>query len=525
MDEDAETLEQLQTTLQREGYSVLVAADGHAALQLAKRTKPNLIVSDLLLAGLDSYEVWRLIRMDKDIPQMPILVTSALSIPPRDVPWRPNPNAEWRLLSYDAFLPKPIDLRRFARVVKKLLQPEHAKAIPGGPSVTIAIEDKDFRSKLTTILADHDFEVETPASLGQSSKLLAASPPAVLLLDYRNQDESVRNIIAQTKKFTPNTVIILIIDPACETEAELLTDCDGFLRPPLHQTETVAAINQVVERCWMSRRTELLSTQLITTNRDLRDAQHVLRAQNEELQYVNAELKKLDSLKETFTGMVVHDLRTPLASIFGTLSFLSTDPDLELSDTNKNLLTGAMAAANQLVRLTETLLEGQRLEKGHLELDNEPFDFPTVADVSVRQLSSLLTMHQLEVQTIIPDNLPLVYADPHISQRILENLLDNAIKFSPRGSTVTLRTALEEEFIKVSIEDEGPGIPKDQQEAIFEQYAQLQNSANSSSRGGFGLGLTFCNLATQAMGGSIWVESDGKSGTKFLFTVPIYEED
>jgi signal transduction histidine kinase len=134
-------------------------------------------------------------------------------------------------------------------------------------------------------------------------------------------------------------------------------------------------------------------------------------------------------------------------------------------------------------------------------------------------------MHQLQVECIFPDNLPTAFADAHISQRIVENLLDNAIKFSPPNSTITVKVSAAENMVITSITDEGPGIPKDRQQEIFDRFAQIKNAASPSTRAGFGLGLTFCNLATQAMGGSIWVESDGESGTTFLFTLPIYEDE
>ncbi len=525
MDEDAETLEQLQTVLQREGYQVLVAADGYAGLRLTRTAKPDLIVSDLLLAGLDGYEVWQILRTDEKTPRIPILAVSAMTIPPRNEPWRPNPNVEWRLLYYDAFLPKPVDLQRFVRVVNKLLHPDQAETIPGGPSVMIAIEDKEIQNNLVAILKAHDFGVETRVSLAKSMKSVSAFPPAILILDYRDCNELVRNFITQIKKSVPGIVIILVTAPSKKTEPDLLQQCDGFLSLPLHPTYIVTIINQVSELCTMRRRTEMLSNKLMATNRDLLDTQQALSSQNKELKHINAQLRELDSLKEKLTGMVVHDLKAPMAAVLGALSFLSTDPDLVLSNTNESLLTGAMAAANQMTRLIETLLEGQRLEDGHLELETEPFDFPTVVDVSLHQISPLLTLHQLKIETMIADDLPLACADPQISQRILENLLDNAIKFSPPDSTITIKVSHEQNFIKVSIEDKGPGIPKEQQTEIFKRYAQIKNAAKPSVRRGFGLGLTFCHLATQAMGGSIWVESDGESGTTFLFTLPIYEGD
>ncbi|MBI1879942.1 MAG: response regulator [Chloroflexi bacterium] len=525
MDENPDTLEQLQTMLQRAGHNVLVTVDGHAALRIAQSRKPDLIVSDLLLAGLDGYQVWKAFRTDKANAGIPILVISALTIPASNEPWRPSPNAEWQLLSYDAFLPKPVDLRRFVRVVQKLLNPANAHAIPGGPSTIVAVEDKEVQSTLATILAQNDFGVETPASLNEALQLAKAVPPAALLLDYRTSNEAVIKFILQTRRFVPNTVIILVIDPLGAFEEELITLCDGFLTTPLHPARTVATINNILDHVSMQRRAKAISAQLIMTNQDLLDIQQVLQAQNEELQHINNQLRELSHLKETLTGMVVHDLKAPLGAVLGAINFLITDPDLDLNSTHARLLTAATAAGDQLLRLTETLLEGQRLEDGHLKPDTEPFELPALIDVSLHRVSPLLTMHQLQVECIFSDNLPTALADPHISQRIVENLLDNAIKFSPPNSTITIKVTSDGEMITISIADAGPGIPKDRQQEIFDRFAQIKNAASPSMRAGFGLGLTFCNLATLAMGGTIWVESDGESGTTFLFTLPIFRDE
>jgi signal transduction histidine kinase len=478
-----------------------------------------------LLAGLDGYQVWKAFRADKENAPVPILVTSALNIPANNEPWRPSPNAEWQLLSYDAFLPKPVDLRRFVRVVKKLLLPAQASTIPGGPSAIVAIEDKQIQSALATILSQNDFGVETPTTLGEALQLAKAVPPAALLLDYRLPSDAVKKAILQTRKFVPNSVIIVVVDPTGELEEGLETLCDGFLSMPLHPIITAATINRILDHVSMQRRVKAISTQLIVTNQDLLDTQQVLQAQNEELVHINNQLRELSHLKETLTSMVVHDLKAPLGAVLGAINFLITDPDLNLTSTHARLLTAATAAGDQLLRLTETLLEGQRLEEGHLKPDTEPFELPTLIDVSLHRVSPLLTMHQLKVECVFPDALPTVFADPHISQRIIENLLDNAIKFSPPSSSITINVRIAENMVVTSITDEGPGIPQDRQQEIFDRFAQIKNAATPSMRAGFGLGLTFCNLATQAMGGSIWVESDGESGTTFLFTLPIYEDE
>ncbi len=528
MDTDAETLEQLQTVLQRQGYYVLVAADGYAALQLAERARPRLIVSDLVLAGLDAYEVWVKINRSKSEPRVPVLVVSALNLLPAGTPWRSNSGSKWQLLAYDAFLPKPVDLRRFLRLVKKLTTPEQADAVPGGPAVLLAVEDRSLQAELARILAAEDFEVDTPENLPRAEQLLLKNlPPAVIVFSYTGQDDELRRVVVETRKRAPGTAIVLLAEPHQTVNPDIAVECHGILARSTDPAYVVSTINQVIEYHNLQRRVELLSRQVLEATQELAETRHIMQAQNEELQLVNAQIRELADLKETLTGMVAHDLRTPLSAVLGALSFLFTDPDVKLSSVAETLMTGAMAAGQQMVRLTETLLDGQRLEQGRLQPDIEPFHLPTVIDVSLQQATPLLTMHRLTVDTVFPDEeLPLALADPHLSQRILENLLDNAIKFSPRDDRIEIGVKHEGDFLKVWVADHGPGIPKEEQASVFELFTQLKKEEGAGkSRTGFGLGLHFCRLATEAMGGKIWLESDGQTGTTFVFTLPVFREE
>jgi signal transduction histidine kinase len=524
MDEDAETLEQLQTALLRERYHVLAAVDGDAALRLATTANPNLIVSDILLAGLDGYEVWKRLRANKSTAHIPILVTSALTIPRSNKPWRPTPDTEWQLLTYDAFLPKPIDLPRFVRVVEKILYPGKAADIVGGPSVLLVTEDDVIKSQLVALLRRHDFGVKVAPSFAEALRAVRAIAPAALILDYRSPTTTIKKQIIQFRKLVPTLVIILIVDPEKEFDSDLQDYYDGLMNLPLHPLHTITHLNGVLELHNMRRRTQALSTGLITTNRNLHDIEQMLNAQNQELAYTNARLRELDSLKEMFSSMVVHDLKSPLASILGALNFLQSDISPE-DTTHQHLLDGSIAAGHQMLRLIETLLERQKLEEGKLKPDAEPVSYARVIDSCIQQITSLLTLHRLNLVRLIDDNLPLVYADLGISQRVLENLLDNAIKFSPKNSTITVGAKpYNDQYIIVSVADNGPGIPIEQQQRIFDRYTQLETTS-SSGRSGFGLGLTFCHLAVQGMDGAIWVESDGLTGTTFLFTLPTYKEE
>jgi signal transduction histidine kinase len=520
MDTDPYILEQLQGVLRRDNYNVSIAADGNAALRLVNSQKPDLIISDLLLAGLDGYMVWETIRKTSEIP---ILAVSALIMPPAHKPCQLTPDGEWQTLYYDACLPKPVDLGRFVRVVRKLINPKKYASLPTGSSVVVAIEDIELRVEIAKILEGHNFGVKLPETFSEILRLVRGVPPAALILDYRQQNEMVRELIFQIKRLVSNTAIMLITAPDT-VDDELQIAIQGIIPTPLHADYSATVIKMILETTSNQQRNQALTHQLITTSKNLMESQQALRAQNEELQHINEQLRELDKLKESFTGMVVHDLKSPLSAVLGAINFTLIDPRLSLNDRNEGMLQGAMGAGNQMLRLIETLLEGQRLQDGRVELDVEPFAWIDIITESLHNISPLLTLHRLEAKILVSNDLPLVYADPHLSQRILENLLDNAIKFSPRDTAITIEATIEDKFIKMNVQDFGPGIPKEQQKEIFNRFAQLKNSDRTVSRAGFGLGLAFCHQATEAMGGSIWVESDGTSGTTFHFTLPIYEE-
>jgi len=521
MDSDAQTLEQLQGVLRRDNYNVLIAADGHAALQLIRTKKPDLIISDFLLAGLDGYKVWQMIREDEATTSIPILAVSSLNLASaNEVPIIGLASV---VALYDDFLPKPIDLGRFTRLVQKLLSPIENQNLPTGPSVMIAIEDSPLCRELTEILTAYNFGVELVASYEAVEKAIYKTRPAILLLDYRQPNPTVHKFAIQIKRNIPSMTIVFVAT-SMTMAADLEAIYAGLICSPFHPEYVARILTQVLALDTLRQQNQMLSHQLIRTNQNLIESQQSLLAQNEELSYVNEQLRELDQLKENFMGMVVHDLKSPLSAVLGAIDFTLIDPRVTLVDKNVTMLNGAIAAGKQMLRLIQTLLEGQRLEEGRIELELEPFDVPDLAAESLEHIATLLTLHHLKADLDMRDDLPSVYADPYMSQRILENLLDNAVKFSPRNTTITISATYDTRFVTVNVADEGPGIPSEQQSEIFNRFSQVKNNDTLVHRAGFGLGLAFCYQATQAMGGRIWVESDGEAGTKFCFTLPIYDE-
>jgi signal transduction histidine kinase len=258
------------------------------------------------------------------------------------------------------------------------------------------------------------------------------------------------------------------------------------------------------------------------TNRRLLETKQALQGQNEELQVTNERLRLLHDAKQTFASMVVHDLRTPLSAIMGALTLLQIDRTLELSVRQEETIGGALAAGRQLVRLTDTLLDLQRLEAGQMPLSLEPTDANNLIEASLQQMAPMLEVQEVSTHTELEEDLPSLYVDWLVTQRVIENLLDNAIKFTPPGGQITLRTCLEDNSVILSVQDTGPGIPDDQKQLMLDRFQQMP-LGNLTLQPGFDLGLAFCKLATDAMKGRIWVTSEVGHGSTFSLAFPTHE--
>jgi signal transduction histidine kinase len=170
-------------------------------------------------------------------------------------------------------------------------------------------------------------------------------------------------------------------------------------------------------------------------------------------------------------------------------------------------------------RLVDTLLDTSRLESGEAHLDLKETHIARLIQTAITALALSSIQKDIYFHTRVQDNLPTVMLDTERVERVVSNLLDNAVKYTPRG-TITIAAALEEDHIVVSINDMGPGIPLKEREHIFARFTQVEGE--ETRRRGFGLGLRFCYLAVQAHGGEIWVETgDDGVGSKFVFTLPV----
>jgi signal transduction histidine kinase len=228
------------------------------------------------------------------------------------------------------------------------------------------------------------------------------------------------------------------------------------------------------------------------------------------------EQKKKDqiiSLKDEFIGMVSHELRTPLTVIMGAI-YTVIAPRVPKQD-KRQLLKDALASTEELANIVENLLELSRAQSNRLDITKEVMDMRQAAREVVSKLSKRIDKRRLIVEMT---GLPKLTADPLRIKRILYNLAENAMKYSPEGCAVTVFARADHDEIVVGVKDHGIGISPQDQAKLFKPFERLDMSPQIK---GIGLGLIVAERLVQAHGGRIWVESAPGKGSTFYFTLPL----
>ncbi len=233
------------------------------------------------------------------------------------------------------------------------------------------------------------------------------------------------------------------------------------------------------------------------------------------------ERKKLEQLKDEFIGLVSHELRTPLTVIMGSLNTVLSESEHLTQTEVMQLLQDAALETESLSYLVDNLLELSRFQAQQLHLYAEPIDIHKSVQNTLDKVRRQTSSHKFSVA--IPKGLPLVNADPLRVERILYNLLDNAVKYSPPESQIKVTARAESEAIVVGVSDQGSGISVQDQMKLFGPFQRLEQGKLDRAKG-VGLGLMVCRRLVEAHGGRIWVESEPGLGSTFFFTLPFQRQ-
>ncbi len=355
----------------------------------------------------------------------------------------------------------------------------------------------------------------------QLQALLDAMEEGVLMLD-KNGRILLCNPVAANLLHTPATQ--LLNHPLAETHlarigytaTSLATLCQqlqsGKIPTPRHTEYDIPADTPYQKR-WFIR----AEAPVFTNNKQVLGWLMLFRDITEE--------KELAERRADLTRMIVHDLRNPLTTMASTLNLAQRHINSAVSNNVHELLMAASTSCADLLDMVDSLLDVTRMESGQLIIEAEPMRLPPLVTQVIARLQPLAHARGITLTCTCPPDLPPIWADAELVRRILINLLDNALKFTPAGGTVNGRflpepapTPEHEPGIRGIIEDTGPGIPPEFRTKVFDRF--MHTNPGGAQVRGTGLGLTFCKLAIEAHNGRIWVEDAPGGGSRFIFTLP-----
>jgi PAS domain S-box-containing protein len=285
---------------------------------------------------------------------------------------------------------------------------------------------------------------------------------------------------------------------------------------------------------WLEKRVEERTLELTKSNAQLKKKinehkrivgeLHIelerLQKSQKRIELQNMRLKKLDQMKSNFLNITSHELRTPIASIKGYIEVLLMSTLGPITEEQKQGLEVALRNVTQLDHLIQDILDISRLESGTMKFTPEKAKIERIIDDATDTIQSSAERKQIRITKEIEQGMPDLVVDQERIKQVLTNLLNNAIKFSPEKSPITVRAKKESDDVLVEVQDLGRGIPKSKQKKIFELFYQV-DSGMDKKFGGSGLGLAISRGIVLSHGGTIWVESEANKGSTFRFTLPI----
>ena len=360
-------------------------------------------------------------------------------------------------------------------------------------SILIVDDRPENLRLLSAMLEQTGYAVRSSTSALRALAVARREPPALILLDMRMPEMDGLAVCRELKADPALQVIpVIFISALAETEDKIKAFQAGgidYITKPFQEAEVLARV----------------TTHL------------ALHRQKAELEVFNQRLKELESLRDSLTHMIVHDMRGPLSVINGHLGMIRLFESANLSGEVRDSLSAIQAGTTRLTRMVAEMLVVSKLEAGLLNLKLKPRNLVALA----RQLVAdhRVDSDRLAVQiNLMASPEPLtVSLDGELIERVLQNLLGNALKFSPGGSAIELQLAVVAGQARVAVRDFGPGIAPEFHQKVFEKFSQLESG---KIRQGCGLGLAFCKLAIEAHGGRIGVDSQPGHGSTFWFTLP-----
>jgi signal transduction histidine kinase len=357
-----------------------------------------------------------------------------------------------------------------------------------------------------TLVDEHRqwFKASHGAPRGETPRKLSFCAHAILQDDVLSVSDATND-----PRFSNNALVTG--DPKIRAYAGAqIKSADGF------NLGTVCAIDTVPREFTPEQREILHELAAIAADEmELRlaieERTHIAHELHESLE----KLRKTEAQRDDLTNMIIHDLRSPLTTVKGYVDALAMTAGDKLNADEAKCVTEAQRGANDLREMISTLLDVSRFESGEMPLKIDNHDAAKILQDAARRFEPVLKDRTFHCEA--PNDLTL-NCDADVIRRVLENLIGNAVKFTKSDGTIRVSVEPNCANVKISVADNGHGVPQDQYQRIFEKFGQVNGATHH--RHSTGLGLAFCRLAVEAHGGTITVESEPGHGSTFSFLLP-----
>jgi signal transduction histidine kinase len=370
-----------------------------------------------------------------------------------------------------------------------------------GASPTVLVVDDNEANRLLAqgALEDEGYRVVLATGGAAAVAAFEKESPDCVLLDVRMPEVDGFTACSRIRALpggsdTPIIFLTALRDVDTFDEA-LRVGADDFLTKPVSPAELIVRVGTALK---------------------LRRMRVELREHYELLKHQRDDLLRLQLQKERLSAFLVHDLKNPVNSMDLHAQLMLRDPSL--SEKARNSATQIRHEARQLNRMIMNLLDVSKADEGKLVAKIADTDVTSLIAEVTNELAAAALARKVTIERAVATH--VIRADADLLMRILANLIENALRHAPMGSTVWVTSSPRPEGLEVSVADSGPGVPREQRDSVFDPFVQVEGTGDRPpTRGGRGLGLAFCKRAVEAHGGSIWIE-DGAPGAVFKVRIP-----
>jgi signal transduction histidine kinase len=364
-----------------------------------------------------------------------------------------------------------------------------------GRRILVVDDERLNRRILSAILQPEGFEVVEADSGEQALERYALAPPDLVLLDVvlpgMNGFDACRNLRARYGDSAAPVIFITAKSESDDVVEGLAAGGVDYLPKPIRAKEALARIHAHLQ----------------------------IRALLAEQRLLVEQLSSANSAKNRLLGMAAHDLRNPLASIRGLAEFLRDGVVGPLSPDQLDLVKTIHSASQEMLLLVNELLDVATIEAGELKIAPEPTDMVEIVSKAVYLANIEATKKQTKIVMLSRERPPPCRLDPNKIRQVVDNLLTNAVKFSPPGSTIDVEVAALNGSLVVAVRDQGPGIPENERYKLFKDFGRTSVQPTGGEKS-TGLGLAICRKIVDAHHGTITAENLPGRGCVFRVTLP-----